>query len=77
MKDLLVSAYKMFKMFMGHFKDLSIEEIYITCEEFFTPVRTNLFFYNQSIFYFNVLNIFKLFNDNILLFSVYNVKKFN
>ncbi|KAL0883097.1 hypothetical protein ABMA27_016561 [Loxostege sticticalis] len=37
MNDLLVSAYKMFRMFMGPFKDIPIEEIYSTCDEFFAP----------------------------------------
>ncbi|XP_060803197.1 vacuolar fusion protein CCZ1 homolog isoform X2 [Amyelois transitella] len=44
MNNILVSSYKMFQMFMGLFKDISIEEIYTTCEEFFTPyiLSTNL-----------------------------------
>ncbi|CAH0715498.1 unnamed protein product, partial [Brenthis ino] len=37
MYDLLVSAYKMFRMFVGQFKDISPEEIYNKCEQFFTP----------------------------------------
>ncbi|CAG9786775.1 unnamed protein product [Diatraea saccharalis] len=37
MNDLLVSAYKMFKLFMGPFKDIPIEDIYSLCDEFFTP----------------------------------------
>ncbi|XP_059052307.1 vacuolar fusion protein CCZ1 homolog isoform X2 [Achroia grisella] len=37
MCDLLVSAYKMFRMFMGQFQDIPIDKIYTTCEEFFTP----------------------------------------
>ncbi|CAH0398316.1 unnamed protein product [Chilo suppressalis] len=37
MSDLLVSAYKMFKLFMGSFKDIPMENIYSTCEEFFNP----------------------------------------
>ncbi|KAM3965217.1 vacuolar fusion protein CCZ1 [Aphomia sociella] len=37
MHDLLVTAYKMFRMFMGSFQDIPIEEIYTTCEEFFAP----------------------------------------
>ncbi|XP_053610053.1 vacuolar fusion protein CCZ1 homolog isoform X2 [Plodia interpunctella] len=44
MSDLLTSAYKMFRMFMGPFKDIPIDEIYTTCEEIFTPyiLSTNL-----------------------------------
>ncbi|KAJ0176583.1 hypothetical protein K1T71_007762 [Dendrolimus kikuchii] len=37
MHDLLVSSYKMFRMFRGPFKDISCSEIYDTCEQFFTP----------------------------------------
>ncbi|XP_061383603.1 vacuolar fusion protein CCZ1 homolog isoform X1 [Danaus plexippus] len=35
--DLLVSAYKMFRMFVGPFKDIPPEDIYTKCEQFFTP----------------------------------------
>lgn len=48
MYDLLVSAYKMFKMFMGPFKDIPLQELYTTCEEFFTPV--SFLFYIEYLF---------------------------
>ncbi|KAJ2949148.1 hypothetical protein O0L34_g6088 [Tuta absoluta] len=37
MYDLLKSAYRMFRMFKGPFKSISHEDIYTTCEQFFTP----------------------------------------
>lgn len=37
MYDLLVSAYKMFRMFVGQLKDIPPEDIYDKCEQFFTP----------------------------------------
>ncbi|CAH0585665.1 unnamed protein product [Chrysodeixis includens] len=41
MYDLLKSAYKMFRMFRGLFKDFPIEEIYSVCDQFFTPYITS------------------------------------
>lgn len=37
MYDLLVSAYKIFRMFIGPFKDIPPDDIYNKCEKFFTP----------------------------------------
>ncbi|XP_075977696.1 vacuolar fusion protein CCZ1 isoform X2 [Anticarsia gemmatalis] len=37
MYDLIVSAYKMFKMFRGPFKDFSTDDIYAACDQFFSP----------------------------------------
>ncbi|KAJ8731308.1 hypothetical protein PYW07_004472 [Mythimna separata] len=37
MYDLLKSAYKMFRMFRGPFKNYPIEEIYTICDQFYTP----------------------------------------
>ncbi|XP_034832366.1 vacuolar fusion protein CCZ1 homolog [Maniola hyperantus] len=37
MQDFLVSAYKMFRMFIGPMKDIPTEDIYSKCEQFFTP----------------------------------------
>ncbi|XP_049873224.1 vacuolar fusion protein CCZ1 homolog isoform X2 [Pectinophora gossypiella] len=36
MYDLLLSAYKMFRMFKGPFKNIPQEDIYTICEQFFT-----------------------------------------
>ncbi|XP_072949300.1 vacuolar fusion protein CCZ1 homolog [Epargyreus clarus] len=41
MYNVLESAYKMFKMFIGHFKDIPPEEIYSKCEHFFTPYMSS------------------------------------
>lgn len=43
MYDLLVSAYKMFRMFVGQLKDIPPEDIYDKCEQFFTPVSSIFF----------------------------------
>lgn len=53
MYDLLVSAYKMFRMFVGQLKDISPEEIYNKCEQFFTPVSLILFVYIYFFIYIN------------------------
>ncbi|CAB3220751.1 unnamed protein product [Arctia plantaginis] len=37
MHDLLLSAYKMFKMFRGPFKNFSTDDVYTVCEHFFNP----------------------------------------
>ncbi|XP_068633043.1 vacuolar fusion protein CCZ1 homolog [Battus philenor] len=37
MQNLLVTAYKMFRMFVGLFADISSEDIYTKCQQFFTP----------------------------------------
>ncbi|XP_052741187.1 vacuolar fusion protein CCZ1 homolog isoform X2 [Bicyclus anynana] len=37
MQDFLMSAYKMFRMFIGPMKDIPTEDIYNNCEQFFTP----------------------------------------
>lgn len=39
--DLLVSAYKMFRMFRGSLKEIPCNEIYSICEKFFTPYITS------------------------------------
>ncbi|PZC81425.1 hypothetical protein B5X24_HaOG212630 [Helicoverpa armigera] len=41
MFELLKSAYKMFRMFKGLFKDYTTEEIYTVCDQFFTPYITS------------------------------------
>lgn len=47
MRDLLPSAYKMFKMFKGCFKNFSIEEIYTVVEQFFSPYIVSKCFTND------------------------------
>ncbi|KAG6456584.1 hypothetical protein O3G_MSEX009835 [Manduca sexta] len=37
MCDLLKSAYKMFRMFRGPFKNISNDDIYTICDQFFSP----------------------------------------
>ncbi|CAG5046000.1 unnamed protein product [Parnassius apollo] len=37
MQNLLVTAYKMFRMFVGLFTDITAEDIYTKCQQFFTP----------------------------------------
>lgn len=37
MYELIVSAYKMFNMFRGPFKNFTTEEIYTVCDQFFSP----------------------------------------
>ncbi|KAI8436845.1 hypothetical protein MSG28_010299 [Choristoneura fumiferana] len=37
MYDLLISAYRLFRMFVGPFQDISPDEIYTTCDKFFGP----------------------------------------
>lgn len=53
MYDLLVSGYKMFRMFVGQLKDIPPEEIYDKCEQFFTPVSLvpiyYKYFYNTKL----------------------------
>lgn len=38
MQNLLVTAYKMFRMFVGLFTDIPADVIYTKCQQFFTPV---------------------------------------
>ncbi|KOB67639.1 Vacuolar fusion protein CCZ1-like protein [Operophtera brumata] len=47
MYELLLSAYKMFHLFRGPFKDISTEEIYSKCEQFFLPFITSKKFTND------------------------------
>ncbi|XP_022113781.2 vacuolar fusion protein CCZ1 homolog isoform X3 [Pieris rapae] len=37
MYDFMISSYKMFRMFMGLFRDILPEDTYAICENFFTP----------------------------------------
>lgn len=48
MYDLLVSGYKMFKMFRGPFKGISTEDIYTICDNFFTPVSFEYYMSDDS-----------------------------
>ncbi|CAG9102520.1 hypothetical protein JYU34_005813 [Plutella xylostella] len=41
MYDVLISAYNMFKLFLGQFSDIPIEDLYDKCEHFFTPYITS------------------------------------
>lgn len=43
MYDLLISAYRLFRMFVGPFQDISPDEIYTTCDNFFGPVSHFLY----------------------------------